>query len=183
MVFNKKWNNKTGTRTYYAWRSMRQRCTNNTNASWKSYGGRGVSVCPDWMNSYDNFVEAMGIAPMGASLDRINVDGDYTPENCRWATPKEQANNRRSNVILTHEGRSMTMAAWAEYLGIGKDTLHRRLRTYKMDLAKVLTAGTLIVSWEHGSRSGYERYKCKCAKCRAANTERHRKRRENLRGK
>lgn len=178
MTNKQKWKNSTKTRTYYAWRSMRNRCSNPLNASWDRYGGRGVSVCPEWDSSYDTFFADMGEAPEGKTLDRIDVNGDYCPANCRWATWKEQANNKTTNVQLTYDGLTMTMAQWADYLEINRDTLFRRLRVYKMSLEKVLSKDNLQPVWKHGTRQGYERHKCKCELCTKANTLRHRLRRE-----
>lgn len=81
-------------RTYGIWQAMRGRCLNPNNVRWAAYGGRGIKICKRW-NKFENFLADMGEAPLGLTLDRINVDGDYKPSNCRWATWLEQARNKR----------------------------------------------------------------------------------------
>jgi hypothetical protein len=81
-------------RTYGIWQAMRGRCLNPNNTRWESYGGRGIKICARW-GDFKNFLTDMGEAPKGLTLERINVDGDYTPKNCKWATWLEQANNKR----------------------------------------------------------------------------------------
>ena len=83
------------TSIWISWKNMRQRCCNQNHKNYKDYGGRGIVICDRW-NSFINFLTDMGEPPPGTSLDRINNDHGYEPGNCRWATPKEQANNRRN---------------------------------------------------------------------------------------
>lgn len=173
MAFKKKWNNPTQCKTYFAWRSMRSRCMNPNDPSYANYGERGIKVCQRWAEDYDAFFADMGEAPDGLSIERINVDGDYEPSNCRWADWTDQANNKRTNKIISYGGRQMTAAQWARELGIGPDTLHRRINVYQMPLEKALTKGSLARLWRHGTRQGYVNG-CKCKGCKAAHADHHR---------
>ena len=87
---------------YSIWINMRQRCLNPNNPRYGDYGGRGISISPRW-NSFETFLEDMGERPSNKSLDRINVNGNYTPENCRWASPQEQIDNRRVRTVSEEE--------------------------------------------------------------------------------
>ena len=98
-----------GSRTYNSWLGMKQRCLNSNNNSFKNYGGRGIAICDRWLNSFLAFLEDEGEAPPGLSLDRIDNDGNYEPGNCRWATPKQQRNNRRA---LSRGQKLQRVSAW-----------------------------------------------------------------------
>lgn len=105
-------------RLYAQWLSMKQRCFNPNSTHYHRYGGRGVTMCQEWADSFDAFRTYIGDPPAsGMTLERIDNDKGYEPNNVRWATRKEQANNRATNVTLTWEGKTMTLKQWAEYLG------------------------------------------------------------------
>jgi hypothetical protein len=119
------------------WTAMHQRCKNPNNKLYERYGGRGIKVCERW-NSYEAFRADVGMPPKGMTIDRINNDAGYSPENCRWVTQSENARNRSSARILTHAGRSMCVTDWAEATGIGKRTILSRLR-YGWSVEEALT--------------------------------------------
>lgn len=102
------------TPTYKSWCEMKARCYNKNNASYFRYGGRGIKVCDRWLNSFENFYADMGEKPEKMSLDRIDNNGNYSPENCRWADVKTQCNNRRSNLLFTYKGETKTLKQWCE---------------------------------------------------------------------
>jgi hypothetical protein len=111
------------------WFNMIDRCYNPDVNSFPRYGGRGIRVCDRWKNSIADFHADMGDRPTpDHSIDRINNDGDYSPENCRWATAKDQANNRRSSHILEFQGESMTIAQWSERTGLSQYVIGNRIR-------------------------------------------------------
>ncbi len=116
------------TKEYRTWVCMRYRCLNVKNRQYKNYGGRGITICERWMESFQNFLSDMGRRPKGMTLDRINNDGPYSPENCRWADWKTQANNRRGNKMITFRGVSLTAPQWSKKIGVHKTTLRMRVR-------------------------------------------------------
>lgn len=116
------------TRLYKTWRSMVRRATEPTYPDYPQYGGRGISVCDEWRESFEAFARDMGPTySEGLTLDRINNNGNYEPGNCRWATATEQARNKRSNRLLTFNGKTMPMSAWAEHTGIRRNAIQSRL--------------------------------------------------------
>lgn len=118
-----------GTRLYRLWQNMKNRCYWEKDKSFANYGGRGIQVCPEWRNGFSVFREwalSSGYQE-NLTLDRINVNGNYEPSNCRWATAKEQQNNKRNNRNLEFNGEVHTVTEWAQIIGIKRETLYRRL--------------------------------------------------------
>lgn len=105
------------TKVYTAWRAIKDRCTNPSTKHYHRYGGRGITMCEAWAASFEQFKADVGEPFPGASLDRIDNNRGYEPGNVRWATRKEQANNRVTNVVVEHNGQAMTLAEWAAHLG------------------------------------------------------------------
>jgi len=110
---------------YRHWAAMIQRCTNPNHNAFHHYGGRGVTVCDRWRD-FTAFLEDMGEPEPGMTLDRICNSKGYEPGNCRWASRRDQANNRKTNVSLTHAGQTLTLAEWGRVTGLGKDAMVRR---------------------------------------------------------
>jgi len=114
---------------YNIWTQMKQRCANANMPNYAAYGGRGIAVCDRWRESFENFITDMGVRPgKDYSLDRIDNDGPYSPENCRWATRIEQGNNTRTNRWITYNGKTMTLSEWSRKLNIAKSTLRNRFK-------------------------------------------------------
>jgi len=117
----------TDTPEYESWSAMVQRCTNQRNPDYSGYGGRGITVCGRWRTSFEAFYADMGPRPAETSLDRIDVNGNYEPGNCRWATRKEQQRNTRRNRLVMAFGEELPLAEWAERIGIDYGALQGRL--------------------------------------------------------
>lgn len=113
--------------SYGSWRDMRGRCNNPGHRQYKDYGGRGVSVCERW-DDYAVFISDMGEPAPGLTIERIDVNGHYEPSNCRWATKKEQALNKRTSVRLQHGGELKTVAEWAAATGLASACIRGRLK-------------------------------------------------------
>ena len=136
--------NMSRTNIYHVWRNMKARCDNPNNKEYHRYGGRGISVCDEWIDSFPAFYEWAKESgyEKGLTLDRINNDEGYSPSNCRWATWKQQSRNNCRNVMLTYNGKTQCMTDWSEELGISLDCIKKRYRTGK-PIEVVLYQGTL----------------------------------------
>lgn len=124
-------NNK---REYQVWKAIKARCLNPKCPEYIHYGGRGITVCNRWIEpfvGFQNFLEDMGTRPDRTSIDRIDGTKGYYPENCRWATSKQQNRNRKSNAVITYKGETHTLAEWSEILKISYGCLNMRYSTYK----------------------------------------------------
>lgn len=124
---------------YKTWEGIKKRCYNRNGKFYARYGGRGIKVCERWLHSFENFAADMGAKPSPEhQIDRINNDGDYAPENCRWATRTEQARNKANSVFVTIAGETMSLAAWYEKLGVGPGVFEGRARKNKTSAAAEL---------------------------------------------
>lgn len=124
---------------YGSWYAMKQRCGNPNNGQYADYGGRGITYPEKW-GTFAGFKEDMQEGyKAGLTIERIDNSKGYSKENCRWATRREQGNNKRSNIVLTHDGKTMTISNWAAHLGIGFGTI--RTRFYRgMSTEEILKA-------------------------------------------
>lgn len=147
---------ETGTRLFRIWTGMLTRCYNPNATNYQDYGGRGIVVCNGWRESYEAFRDwAMSAGyTEGLTLDRKDNDRGYFPDNCRWATHKQQANNRRSNVRVSHKGESYTVSEWADIAGMKRDTLAQRLNSGHFSIKEAIEMPVAI-------RGKYSRFKPK----------------------
>ena len=134
----------TKTKIWKTWRAMRERCYVPCVGGYKNYGGRGIKVCDEWNASFENFMEwayANGYKE-NLSLDRIDVNGNYEPNNCRWVTFLEQANNKRTSHFLEYNGEIKTITEWSRITGINKNTLLSRVTKYGWSVERALNTKT-----------------------------------------
>jgi hypothetical protein len=118
---------------------MKNRCLNHKDKNWLNYGGRGITVCDRWLN-FQAFNTDMGSRPSRLhSLDRIDGNRGYEPENCRWATPKQQANNKRNNRRISFAGKTLNLRQWAKTTGLSDDVIYARLDVLHWPIGKALT--------------------------------------------
>lgn len=132
------------TRIYQTWLSIKRRCYNKNFKEYHNYGGRGIVVCSEWLDDFMNFYN-WGMSngyKENLSIDRINVNGNYEPSNCRWATLKEQANNKTTNHFITYKGITKTITQWAEFFNIDKRLLQDRIKKLKWDFEKAVKTPT-----------------------------------------
>ena len=118
--------NMSKTKVLESWHSMKNRCLNKNNPRYKYYGGRGITICKEWLK-FENFYNDMGDRPENKTLDRIKNNLGYCKSNCKWSTIEEQNNNRSNNHFLTHKGKTQTIAQWARELDINYGILFKRI--------------------------------------------------------
>ena len=123
------------------WDRMKRRCYNPRYEHFERYGGRGITVCDEWRDDFKAFYDwaVSNGYENGLTLDRADNDGNYTPDNCRWVTQKEQSNNRASCRMITRDGITKTVTEWAESLGIKPATLYARLFVYKWEIDRAFS--------------------------------------------
>lgn len=131
---HKRTHNMTKTPEYQTWARIKSRCFNKNNQDYSEYGGRGIQMAKEWVDSFETFYADMGPRPLGmSSIDRIDPNGDYCKQNCRWADDAMQSRNKRNNVLLTLDGMTMCQSDWATLLGIGVSALIRRLSIHGVE--------------------------------------------------
>lgn len=119
---------RTGTPEHNTWCGMKQRCYYAKHVQFQHYGGRGITVCDRWRNSFEDFLADMGQRPEGTTIDRIDSDGNYEPSNCRWAPKAEQSRNRKSTINFTRDGVTKCVKDWCDELGLDVDRVYGRIR-------------------------------------------------------
>ena len=136
------------TRVYKTWQGMKSRCSYQSDKQYKNYGGRGIKVCNEWQKfkpfckwAFDN-----GYAD-DLTIDRINVNGNYEPSNCRWIDRKSQANNRTNNKVIEYNNEIHTLSEWSEILCINYSTLSARLNKYKWSVEQAFSIKSLPRGW------------------------------------
>lgn len=127
---------------YAVWKGLFTRCYNKNSKDYKYYGAKGITVCDKWSikggEGFWNFVKDMAPRPDGMTLDRINRNLGYSPDNCKWSTPLEQVNNRGMATSLTYNGETYTITEWGEITGLGRETLYQRINYRGWNAEKAL---------------------------------------------
>lgn len=122
-----------------AFNMTKQRCYNKACKDYKHYGGRDIKICDRWLESFDNFLTDMGVRPKGMTLERVDNDGDYCPDNCIWATRAAQGQNTRQSRLITYKGGTHTVAEWERLLGFKRKTLRARINTLGYSIEEAMT--------------------------------------------
>ena len=142
--------NLCNTDEYHSWENMKARCYNDKFIQFSNYGGRGIKMCDRWRHNFVNFLSDMGKKPTSKhSLDRIDVNGDYEPTNCRWATQKEQCRNKRSNRYLEYKSHRMIMKDWSEFIGVHYMVVHHHLKTKSFSTIMEYYQNKYNLKWEN----------------------------------
>lgn len=135
-----------GTIFFSKWAGIKRRCLNKNDKRYNNYGGRGIKVCDRWLSfinfrddMYQSYLEHYNKFGKNTSIDRINNNGNYEPNNCKWSTQREQCNNKNNNVLITYKGETLTIKQWANKLNISNTTLWNRLNTLHWSVKKSLT--------------------------------------------
>lgn len=133
-------------RLYNAWKNIKQRCYDPNRRDYKYYGGKGIKVCDKWLHNFqafNNWAITHGYAD-NLTLDRVDVNGNYEPSNCRWVDMQIQANNKSNNHFLTYNGKTQTIAQWSREVGISQDTIRRRINAFKWSVERALTEKAIV---------------------------------------
>lgn len=123
----KKTHGMSNTDTYHVWQAMKARCTNANNKQWHDYGGRGIIVCPEWLVSFEAFFDSMGECPKGFCIERINNDGNYEPDNCKWASRLDNNKNKRNTIKIKIKGEELCLKDAAKKMGLNYSTAKLRI--------------------------------------------------------
>ena len=137
----KRTHGETNTKLFHVWSGIKTRCHNPHSINYHIYGQRGIKICDEWVNSYESFRDwayENGYKE-DLTIDRIDVNGNYEPSNCRWVTPKENNRNRRSNTLITFNGETHCIAEWADIVGIDYDVLQHRFKSKTYTVERALT--------------------------------------------
>ncbi len=138
------------------WLNIINRCTKPNDRGYKNYGGRGIKICDKWLNSFVEFYNDMGSRPSNKhSIDRIDNNGDYCPENCKWETKHNQCRNQRRNLKITYNGETMCVTDWAKKMNLNVETLACRIRKNKMTIEDAINTDTKV---HYTRRAGFVKW-------------------------
>lgn len=138
---------------YGVWCGMKSRCYNKNSQDYPNYGGRGIVVCDEWLNDFSKFVRDMGDRPPGNSLDRIDVNLGYCPENCKWSNNETQGNNKTDNVFIEYNGKTRSLSQWAREYNLTVRLLWQRLNLLNWNIEKALTTPVRKIRKDHEQRN------------------------------